>query len=48
VQAKSSTPETSPSGLVAVTVYGSASARLTKPLGAVMETLGAPAFTAQV
>ena len=48
VQAKNSTPETSPSGLVAVTVNGSASARFTNPLGAVIETLGSPAFTTHV
>ena len=48
VQAKNSTPETSPSGLVAVRVNGSASARFTNPLGAVIETLGSPAFTTHV
>ena len=47
-QRKNSTSATSPSGLVARTVYGSASDALTKPLGCVIVTFGAPASTTQV
>ena len=47
-QRKNSTFVTSPSGVVAVTVYGSASEALTAPEGSVMATLGAPASASQV
>jgi hypothetical protein len=47
-QRNSSTLVTSPSGVVAVTGYGSASAAFTKPAGWEIETVGAPASTTQV
>ena len=47
-QRKNSTLVTSPSGVVATTVYGSASEAFTAPDGSVIWTLGAPASTSQV
>jgi hypothetical protein len=47
-QLKSSTSSTSPSGVEAVTVKGSGAAALTKPVGAVSDTLGAVLSTVTV
>jgi hypothetical protein len=47
-QRKKETLVTSPSGVVAVTVNGSASPAFTKPVGAVIDTVGEPELSSQL